>query len=137
MGLCPRSVVESYSTRRDKYIRALRCVVGGEAEDVLHDAVEVMLARERDGIPINWRVAFRRQLWTLQQRRQRIDVGLPLDLPDAACLAETIDRRRRLAIAQRVLTASELDLLLQEYESAPSATMSCIRIARRKLRLAR
>lgn len=134
---CGPSVVETYLNRRQRYLAALWCRVGSEAEDVLHDAAEELLLRERAGLPVSWRIALRAHARRLGESRRRVDVGLPLHLRDAACLAETVARRRKLAMAQRVLTQAELDLLLQEYESAPVATMAQIRVARRKLRRAR
>ena len=126
-------VLETYQRYRQIFIRRLEPLCGADSPDVVQEAAIDVWQRSRAGLVSRWDVALRARAHRC--RDPRVDIGLPLSLPDAACLGETIDRRRRLRAAQRVLTAAELEVLLAEYER-PRQRATIIRIARRRLRRA-
>lgn len=109
-------------------------MVGHYAEDIVHDAFELAWARQARGLVTNVAVAIRQAIQAHKRAIGRIEVGLPLSLPDAADLAETVDNRRKLQAAQRALTADELEMLLDEYDGHNANKRSAIRIARRRAR---
>lgn len=127
---------EKYASGRASMVRwaAKRCVRFVDAEDAVQDAALLAVERATRGERIWWRVAIRQALWRGRENNRRLVIGMPLPLPDAARLAETIELRLRIARAQRVLSRSELELLLSEYEGGDSRIRVRVRNARKKAR---
>lgn len=128
------SAMATYRRSRPRLVAIARQHCPTDAEDIVQDAAIDAVARDGKGQRTDWRIAIRTHARRHIERRARLDIGLPLHLRDAAELADTVEARRRLRAAQRVLRPDELNALLAEYDRPDARSASRIRIARRRLR---
>lgn len=127
---------EVYRKFKPYYLRlASLYVAPQDAEDVLHDAFLEAHIRDASAQHFSFKIGVRAHCAKWKRQWARIDVGLPINLSDAADLAEVLERRMAAERAKRVLTQDEIDALLTEHRLKPQGELARrIRIAKRKAR---